>query len=91
MANIDITKDLNEEERTEVGQLPRSQRLAQVAALRHMSTKDLLQEVSDLTGLPIIEQIQLIENPAWSLPLRLIHEYQCVPVQNGQAERLEAL
>jgi len=91
MANIDITKDLNDEERNEVEQLPRSKRLAQIAALRHMSTRDLLQEVSDKTGLPIIEHIKLIENPTWSLPLRLIHEYQCVPVQNGQPEPMEAL
>jgi hypothetical protein len=42
MANIDITKDLNDEERNEVEQLPRSKRLAQIAALRHMSTRDLL-------------------------------------------------
>jgi len=91
MVNIDITKDLDEAQRSEVEQLPRSQRLAQVAALRHMSVRDLLQEVSEQTGLPIIEQIQLVENPAWSLPLRLIHEYQCVPVQkHASAEPADA-
>lgn len=90
MPNIDITKGLDDEERTEVEQLPRSKRLGQIAALRKMSTKDFLQEVSEQTGLPVIDHIQLIEDPAWSLPLRLIHEYQCVPVQNGQPEPPEA-
>ncbi|MFO8026643.1 MAG: ATPase, T2SS/T4P/T4SS family, partial [Opitutales bacterium] len=89
MVNIDITKGLDEEERSEVAQLPRSKRLGQIAALRNMSTKDLLKEVSEQTGLPFIEHIELIDNPAWSLPLRLIHEYQCVPVQNGQPEPAE--
>ncbi len=89
MAHIDITHGLDEEARNEVAQMPRSERLAQIAALRNMSVRDLLQEVSEQTGLPIIDHIELIDDPAWSLPLRLIHEYQCVPVRNGQPEDLE--
>ncbi|MFU8847775.1 MAG: GspE/PulE family protein [Opitutales bacterium] len=80
---IDITQGLDEEERKEVAQLPRSQRLGQIAALRKMSTRDLLKEVAERTGLPLVDRIELIENPAWSLPLRLIHEYQCVPVRKN--------
>ncbi|HKK19817.1 MAG TPA: hypothetical protein VJ952_14145, partial [Opitutales bacterium] len=89
MAIIDIYKNLDEEQRSEVAQLPRSERLGQIAALRQMSMKQLLQEVASQTGLPLVEKIDLIENPTWSLPLRLIHEYQCVPVQNGQPEPAE--
>jgi type II secretory ATPase GspE/PulE/Tfp pilus assembly ATPase PilB-like protein len=90
MAFIDIYKNLDEEQRTEVAQLPRSERLGQIAALRQISTKQLLQEVAGESGLPLVEKIDLIENPTWSLPLRLIHEYQCVPVDNGQIDEGEA-
>lgn len=75
-----IFKNLDEDQRTEVEQLPRSERLSQIANLRSMPTRELLGEVADEAGLPIVENIELIENPTAALPLRLIHEYQCVPV-----------
>jgi hypothetical protein len=78
MAIIDIYKELDDEQRIEVEQLPRAERLSHIAALRQMSTKQLLEEVASETGLPLIENIELIQNPTWSLPLRLIHAYQCV-------------
>ena len=86
MPIADIYKNLDQEQRTEVEQLPRAERLGHVAALRQMSIKQLLGEVADQVGLPVVEKIELIHNPTWSLPLRLIHEYQCVPVQNGPIE-----
>lgn len=89
MSLTNILKDLDEEQSSEVEQLPRAERLGQVATLRNLSTRDLLEEVADETGLPLVEKIELIDNPTATLPLRLIHEYQCVPVQNGTSEEAE--
>ncbi|MEN8662205.1 MAG: GspE/PulE family protein [Lentimonas sp.] len=75
-----IYSDLSDEQREEIEALPRSERLLQIATLRNVPTRELVQEVADTAGLPVLEDIKLVDNPTSTLPLRLIHEYQCVPV-----------
>ena len=89
MALPDIPQDLDDEQLAEIERLPRADRLDQVAALRNQPTRELLAELSRETGLPVVEQIDLLDNPTATVPLRLIHEYQCVPVQNPAAEDAE--
>jgi type II secretory ATPase GspE/PulE/Tfp pilus assembly ATPase PilB-like protein len=82
-----IYRDLSEEQREEIEALPRSERLIQIATLRNKPTRELVEQVAESAGLPILDEIELIENPTATLPLRLIHEYQCVPVRKaGQDE-----
>lgn len=90
MALSDILKDLDDAQRREVEQLPRAERLGQIASLRQLPTRELLREVAEEAGLPVVETIELLDNPTATLPLRLIHEYQCVPVQNGQTSEEDA-
>lgn len=78
-----IYSDLSDEQREEIEALPRSERLLQIATLRNVATRALVKEVADLAGLPVLEEIELIDNPTSTLPLRLIHEYQCVPVRKA--------
>jgi len=78
--------DLTEEQRQAVESLPRGERLPQLAALRNATTGELLDELSELTRLPVSEEISLPDNPTETLPLRLIHEYQCVPMRDGEAD-----
>ena len=47
----DILKGLDQEQRDQVAELPRSERLGYLAALRQVSTKDLLSDLADQTGL----------------------------------------
>lgn len=81
-----IYSDLSDEQREEIEALPRSERLLQIATLRNIPTRKLVEEVSENTGLPVMEEIELIDNPTSTLPLRLIHQYQCVPVRTNSDE-----
>ncbi|HAV12914.1 MAG TPA: secretion system protein E, partial [Opitutae bacterium] len=76
-----IYSDLSDEQRQEIEALPRSERILQIALLRNLPTRELVKAVAETAGLPVLDEIELVENPTSTLPLRLIHEYQCVPVR----------
>ena len=79
-----IYSDLNEEQREEIEALPRAERLIQIATLLNRPTRELVTQIAATTGLPVCKDIELIDNPTATLPLRLIHEYQCVPVRSTE-------
>ena len=80
--NIDpIFLGLDEEQRSVISTLPRGDRLIELANLRNRPTREILSELSDLLEIAVIKDIELVENPTATLPLRMIHEYQCIPVQ----------
>ena len=81
-----LYKGLSENEREEIEALPRSERLIHIATLQNCSTSELVTKVAEIANLPIISEIELIDNPTATLPLRLIHEYQCVPVRKASQE-----
>ena len=76
-----IYEGLDDEQRETVDTLPRSERINQVATLRNRPTRELVEEVAQEAGLPVADSIELTDNPTAALPLRLIHEYQCLPVR----------
>ena len=84
-----LYQGIDQEQRLSVEQAPLSERLGLLASFRQVSDKALLQEIAEHSQLPIVDRIQLIENPTATLPLRLIHEYQCVPVQSNDADHGE--
>ena len=79
-----IYSDLNEEQREEIEALPRAERLIHIATLLNRPTRELVTQIAATTGLPVSKEIELIDNPTATLPLRLIHEYQCVPVRSTE-------
>ena len=80
--NIDpIFSGLDEEQRSVILTLPRGDRLIELATLRNCSTREILSELADLAEIAVIKDIELIDNPTATLPLRMIHEYQCIPVR----------
>lgn len=81
-----LYSDLSEEQIESIQALPRSERLLQIATIRNVSTRDMVNDVADRAGIPVLEEIELIDNPTATLPLRLIHEYQCVPVRKAEAD-----
>lgn len=86
MANLEpIYSDLSKKERDAIDALPRAERLIRIATLQNRPTSALIAQVATITHLPILNKIELIDNPTATLPLRLIHEYQCVPVKKQPA------
>lgn len=76
-----IYQGLDDRQRETIAALPRSERLIEIASLRNHSTRTLVKELADLSKLPVLQDIELIENATAHLPLRMIHEYQCIPVR----------
>ena len=76
-----IYDGLDDEQRETVDALPRSERLTQIATLRNRPTREMVDEIAREADLPVAESIELTDNPTATLPLRLIHEYQCLPVR----------
>ena len=74
------------EEREHIEALPRAERLMQMASLKNRAIREYVQEIAEVTELPVLDTIELIENPTMALPLRLIHEYQCLPVKTQAQE-----
>ncbi len=84
--NIDsIYTGLEEEQRNAVSSLPRGDRLVELAILRNRPTRDVMSELAELMSLPVVKEIELIENPTAAVPLRMIHEYQCIPIKTEDA------
>lgn len=80
---MDISKlyaDLSEVDRKEIEALPRAERLEQIANLRNQPTNQLLEELARTCKLPLLKEFELLENPTETIPLRLIHTYQCLPI-----------
>ncbi|MFP4259538.1 MAG: GspE/PulE family protein [Opitutales bacterium] len=90
ITNSQLYHRIDDEQRLMVEQAPLSEKLGLLASFRQLSNKDLLLEIAERTSLPIIDRIELIENPTATLPLRLIHEYQCVPVQTADKESADS-
>jgi general secretion pathway protein E len=79
-----LYSDLNEEQRDAIQALPRAERLVQIATLLNRPTREVVAHIAARSGLPLSNEIELIDNPTATLPLRLIHEYQCVPVRGTE-------
>jgi hypothetical protein len=71
-----LYSDLSEDAREEIEALPRSERLIQIASLQNRATRELVAQIAEMVNLPVLNEIELIDNPTATLPLRLIHEYQ---------------
>lgn len=84
-----IYKDLDNNQRETIEALPLSERLIQIANMKNCSLRESVAEVAAIAGLDVLEAIELVENPTAKLPLRLIHEYQCLPVKEPLPENAD--
>ncbi len=83
IASPAIFQDLDEAQQLLIEEAPRSERIQHLAALLQRSEKEVLHTVAERSGLSVVDPIELIDNPTATLPLRLIHEYQCVPIRTA--------
>lgn len=80
--NLDpLYTGIDDEQREAIEAMPRTERLAEIASAKGLATRDAVAELAKLSELPLVEDIQLVDNPTAVLPLRLINAYQCVPIQ----------
>lgn len=67
-------------ENEELNARPRSERLQWLAESRKQEEKDLLKTLSERSGIPLLDELDVVENPTQFLPFRLINEYQLLPL-----------
>jgi general secretion pathway protein E len=71
---------LTEEENAQIQGLDRNERLQWLSGQRGVEPEILLQQLARESGIPLLEQFQMVEQPATVLPFRLINEYQLLPI-----------
>ena len=89
IASASIYRDLKDEQIQELEQLPPAERIEQLALIRQATARELVEELATDASLPIVSKFELVENPTANLPLRLIHEYQCVPIADEDEQEAE--
>ncbi|WP_309385481.1 GspE/PulE family protein [Cerasicoccus frondis] len=72
---------LDEEQQEHFAEAPRQDRVKYLAGIWQEQEADVFQRLAAETKTMVLEVIQQSEAPEDALPLRLIHEYQCLPVQ----------
>jgi general secretion pathway protein E len=66
-----------------LAETPRHGRLPLLAQLRRLSESATLAAVAEHAKLPALEQFTVPDNASDVLPLRLMHEYQCLPLADA--------
>ena len=73
-------EDLEEEDIDLLAETPRELRLRQFADLIGYSPDEALKRLSKLSRIPLLTDFVMLDNPGSKLPLRLINQYQCLPI-----------
>ncbi len=76
---------MDDDQRSAFSGLGRGDKVHYLAQLSGLEDAEVLARVAEDNGLAVDERPRLSDNPADVLPLRIIHEYQCLPVLNGTA------
>lgn len=74
--------DLDENQQAELLRAPLHERMQQLSKLTNRPLKSVSEKVSQEFGIPFVETFKVLENATKVLPLRLIHTYQCLPIQS---------
>ncbi len=73
--------ELNENQQAELLCAPLHERMQQLSKLTNRPLKSVAEKISQEFGIPFVETFKVLENATKVLPLRLIHTYQCLPIQ----------
>lgn len=79
-------KDLPPDQRQTLEDSPRQSRLPLLSQLIRRTETETLAEVAKLANLEVREEFELPEDATEMLPLRLMHEYQCLPILGDESD-----
>lgn len=77
---------LSEEQIDTLAELPKEERLRHFAEMHDKEPDEALTKLGDASGIQVLEDFKMVEEPTGRIPLRLINEFQCLPITNGQRE-----
>ena len=81
--------DLSDLDRLNVLNNPMEDRARILSSKVSLSIEETMKEMSDRSGIPLVENFELSDNPTKLIPLRLIHNYSCLPTTNSSDEKIE--
>ena len=81
--------DLSDLDRLNILNNPMEDRARILSSKVSLSIEETMKEMSDRAGIPLVENFELSDNPTKLIPLRLIHNYSCLPTTNSSDEKIE--
>ena len=81
--------DLSDLDRLNILSHPVEERARILSAKVSLNIEQTMEEISERTKIPLVDEIKLPENPTKLIPLRLIHNFSCLPTLNSSDEKLE--
>ncbi len=75
-----LLEHLDKEQQEEIVKLPPYERMQKLASLLDRSEDSICHQVATDCGLAFLENFSVLSNAEQNIPLRLIHEYQCLPI-----------
>jgi len=81
--------DLSDLDRLNILSHPAEERARILSAKASLNIEQTMEEISERTKIPLVDEIKLPENPTKLIPLRLIHNFSCLPTLNSSDEKLE--
>ncbi len=76
------TLELAEDQKAELEGLRRSERLEQLAKWKNKNLSELLEWLGNQTGMSVVSHEQFDLDRLSSIPLRILHEFHCVPIKS---------
>lgn len=86
-----ILTELDEEQRELFLELPRDERVGWLSALWEQPEAQVLEKLAQLSGLQVLADLNLPDDPRAGVPLRIINEYRCLPIAAPAGTDPEAL
>ena len=75
---------LSDVDKVNILKAPLEDRARLLASNHSKSIEDTLEDVGDRVGIPVLEDFKIPENATRLLPLRIIHEYCCLPMEGSE-------
>ncbi len=88
---VDLVVNLDDDQRAMLLEAQRQDRLPLLAQFTRAPEIDTIRKIGMACNLEVLEEFELVPDATEKIPLRLIHEYQCLPFQNGADEDLNLI
>ena len=76
----EILNELDAEQRAHILESPRQDRMALLARFRRRTETQTISDIAKACGLEVVEDFKLAADATEKIPLRLIHDFQCLPL-----------
>ena len=86
-----IVEPLEQDQRAMIAESQRQDRLPLLAQFLRVSELDAIRKIGDACGFEVLEDFELLDGAHQVVPLRLIHEYQCLPFNNDEEEHIHLI